>query len=287
MRIDSTSGVRRSAALALLVTGALAMGILAGCGGDDDEIGTLEITASEEGGSTVLEAPGQAEAGITEITLINQGEQPHSGQLIRVEGERSEEDVAEAFESASRGEEFPEWFYGGGGTGTVNPGERATVTQELEAGSSYWLVDDEVRGRPPFVEIEITGEAGDGTLPETDSVVNAVDFGFESDGVTAGETITFRNEGEQPHHMIAVPITDDDASIEEVEAFFGEEAEEGGPPPVDFDQGVFTSVLEGGDEQVSAAQLDAGRWALVCFISNREGGPPHIEFGMIDELEVE
>jgi hypothetical protein len=74
------------------------------------------------------------------------------------------------------------------------------------------------------------------------------------------------------------------ATIEVVETFFREEE---GQPPVDFEQGVFTPVLEGGDEQVSAASLDSGRWALVCLISNREGRPPHIEMGMIDEVEVE
>jgi hypothetical protein len=270
----------------------LAAGAVGGCGddgddGDDTEASapaTLEITATETGNEAQLDVPGTAEAGLTEITLVNDGEQPHSGQLLRIEGERDADEVAEALGLAQRGEAFPDWFFAGGGTGSVAPGESATVTQQLEAGSTYWVVDDEARGEPPIEPIEITGEGDDEALPETDNVVSAVDFGFEAEDLAAGETITFKNEGEQPHHMIATPITDEDATIEDVETFFREEE---GQPPVDFEQGVFTSVLEGGDEQVSAASLDSGRWALVCFISNREGGPPHIEMGMIDEVEVE
>jgi hypothetical protein len=270
---------------------ALLGGSLAACGDDDDEessegeVATLEITASETpDGGVELAVLESAEAGLTEITMTNEGEVAHSGQLIRVEGDRDEEDVLEALGAAQKGEAFPDWFFAGGGTGTVAPGESATVTQNLEAGSTYWLVDDEARGRPPLVPIEISGEGSDGELPESDNVVTAVDYSFEAEPLTAGEPVTFRNEGEQPHHMIAVPITDEEATIDDVATFFEEEE---GRPPVDFGSGQFTSVLEGGDEQVSAAELEQGRYALICFISDREGGPPHVEMGMLDEVEVE
>ena len=280
-------GRRRAAAAAAGL--ALGLALLAGCGSDDEDDGespaTLEITATEDGAQTTLGAPESVEAGVTEITMTNEGESPHSGQLIRVEGDRSEEEVLAGFEAASSGEPFPEWFFGGGGTGTVDPGESRTVTQELEAGSTYWLVDDEGQGEPPVAPIEITGESSDETLDETDNLVTAVDFGFEADGLSAGEPVTFKNDGEQPHHIVAMPIIDDRASIEDVETFLKEE--DGGKPPVDFEGGSSTSVLEGGTEQVSAVSLDPGRYALVCFISNREGGPPHFTFGMIDEVDVE
>jgi hypothetical protein len=289
-RITLLSRHRVAAAVAGLALGA---GLIAGCGDDDGEEGgedaaapaALEITASEsQNGDVELAVPESAEAGVTEITMVNEGEQPHSGQLIRVEGERTEEEVLEGLGAAQEGEAFPDWFFAGGGTGTVAPGESASVTQDLEPDSTYWLVDDEARGRPPMVPIEITGEGSDAELPASDNVVTALDFSFEGENLTAGEPITFKNDGEQPHHMIAVPFTDEEATIEDVETFFQEEE---GQPPVDFESGVFTSVLEGGTEQVSAAEFESGRYALVCFISNREGGPPHVEMGMIDEVEVE
>lgn len=265
----------------------LGLALLAGCGSDDesggeDSVATLEITATEEGKTATLDAPESAEAGLNEITMTNDGEQPHSGQLLRVEGEHSEEEVLEGLQAASSGEPFPDWFFAGGGVGTVGPGETRTVTQALEPDSTYWLVDDEAPGKPPITPIEITGEGSDATLEETDSAVTAVDFGFESEGLASGEPVTFKNEGEQPHHMVAAPILGD-ATIEDVETFFKEEK---GKPPVDFENSSATSVLEGGTEQVSGVSLDAGRYALVCFITNREGGPPHVALGMIDEIEV-
>lgn len=275
---------------------ALAGGLAAGCGDDDEATdsgeaasapASLEITASESGKEVTLQTPESAEAGLTEITFANEGSKPHEAQLLRVEGDHDEAEVLEALDAASNGEPFPEWFFGGGGVGTTPPGESLTVTQELEGGNTYWVVDTEASGQPPIAPIEVTGESAGEALPETDSIVSAIDYGFETEGVTAGETVTFKNEGEQPHHMIAVPFTDEEATIEDVEAFFKEEGEGDGPPPVDFRNGVSTSVLEGGTEQVSSASFDSGRYALVCFIADRQGGPPHIAQGMIDELEVE
>lgn len=284
--------VRPSARVAVTTLAAAALA-LGGCGDDEEESSSGEetetlaiemtVTESEESPSE-LTVPDGIEAGVADITLTNEGEAPHSAQFIRTEGEHDAEEVLEGLDAASSGEPFPEWFFAGGGTGTVSPGESATVTQAMLPDSTYWVVDDEVRGEPEVVELGTT-EAGaePGEIEQTENVVRAVDFAFETESLTAGEPVTLVNEGDEPHHMIAVPFTGD-ATIEDVETFFQTEE---GQPPVDFDSGEFTSVLEGGTSQVTAATLDAGRYALVCFISNRDGGPPHIELGMINEVEVE
>ena len=59
-----------------------------------------------------------------------------------------------------------------------------------------------------------------------------------------------------------------------------------GPPPVDPEGTRETVVIEGGDRQVTQLDLAAGRYALICFVRNRSGGPPHIELGMINEVRV-
>jgi hypothetical protein len=46
-------------------------------------------------------------------------------------------------------------------------------------------------------------------------------------------------------------------------------------------------VIEGGESQLVTADLEPGRYALLCFISDRQGGPPHAVKGMVDELEIE
>ena len=58
-------------------------------------------------------------------------------------------------------------------------------------------------------------------------------------------------------------------------------SEEGdnGPPPVDFEKLQGTTVLDAGREQIDELELAAGRYALVCFLTNRAGGPPHARAG--------
>ncbi len=67
----------------------------------------------------------------------------------------------------------------------------------------------------------------------------------------------------------------------------GSEGEAGGPPPIDFAKGVGTTVIDGGIAQNISLDLKAGKYAVVCFISDRAGGKPHAAKGMLEELTVE
>jgi len=46
-------------------------------------------------------------------------------------------------------------------------------------------------------------------------------------------------------------------------------------------------VIDGGIAQNIELDLEAGKYAVVCFIQDRKGGPPHGAKGMISELVVE
>ena len=63
--------------------------------------------------------------------------------------------------------------------------------------------------------------------------------------------------------------------------------EEKGKPPFREEGGFDTAVVEGGTEQAFGAKLEAGKYALVCFIPDRAGGPPHVAKGMVSEAVVE
>jgi hypothetical protein len=45
-------------------------------------------------------------------------------------------------------------------------------------------------------------------------------------------------------------------------------------------------VIDGGESQVIDLQLKKGNYALVCFIQDRKGGPPHAAKGMVSEADV-
>ena len=56
---------------------------------------------------------------------------------------------------------------------------------------------------------------------------------------------------------------------------------------MDFEKSVGTSVIDGDIAQNLELELPAARYAVVCFISDRKGGKPHVAKGMIEELTVE
>ena len=289
----------------LALPAVLASVAVAGCGDDEEtaqegtaeDTATQEDTAAQEGaqqieieateeasGARPLEVPESAEAGLAEITLTNSGQAPHDAQLIRVEGDRGGEEVLKALVGSFRGDGLPPWFLAGGGVGTTPPGESRSVTQVLEPGT-YYAVDTETQGQPAVPPaIEVTGEAGEEELSQADATITASEYAFETQGLAAdGGEITFENVGEQPHHVIAAPLNEG-ATIEDVERFAQDES---GPPPIDFERQTSSAVIEGGDTQVIDMQLESGNYALICFITDREGGPPHALQGMIAEAQVE
>jgi hypothetical protein len=99
----------------------------------------------------------------------------------------------------------------------------------------------------------------------------------------AGETeVTLVNQGEEPHMLDLVPITEDAPPVEElirlpekkVEKFF-----EG--PPIHF-----PPVKPGETSKTKTVELRAGRYGYVCFFA-KKGEKPHAFQGMFGELTVE
>ncbi|HEX2161623.1 MAG TPA: hypothetical protein VHF88_07365 [Thermoleophilaceae bacterium] len=288
----------------LLAAAALCL-VPAACGSDDDESSgggspesaetaavTFETTEPSRN-KVAIDGPSEIEAGVVEITLKNSGKGRHDAQILRVEGNRTADEVISKSIDSGEGAGIPEWITDGGGLGTVAPGESATVTEVLEPGT-YFLLDSEssAENAPPnarkggVAKFEVTGEATSAELPETDATITAKDFSFEASGIKPGmNRFTFENTGKELHHLIAMPINEG-ATFAEVEKLFKSNEEPKGPPPVDFENGVGTAVIDGGQAQIAELEFKKGKYALVCFITNRAGGPPHVAMGMIDELDV-
>ena len=281
-------GFRLSAAV--LATAAIG-GVLASCGGDDDDDGgstpsSLQVTASGGKADLGFEVDAtELPAGATEIELVNDSQVEIDGQLIYTAEEHGDDEVIAEFGKAMEGGPVADWFEGGGGPGATQPGESSAVTQELHTGSYY--VVGSAGGPPstPLARIEVT-EDGDAELPEADGTVEAVDYSFSGELSAGPNTLLLENNGEQWHHFLAARLLDG-STIEDARKFF--ETEEGPPP---FEQGadqsgeVQSTVLEGGTSQIVNADLVPGTYAFYCFISDKEGGPPHIVEGMLSEVEV-
>jgi plastocyanin len=188
---------------------------------------------------------------------------------------------------SEQGTALPDWFLTAGGTPIAEGGSSQTVTQVLEPGTYYAFNFEGLQGPPDPKEvltIDVTGDAGDAELPDAEATVTAEEYSFEAEGLTAGETtLTFENAGQEPHHLIAAPLRPGN-TIEDVERFVRTER---GRPPVDLEREVQTAALEGGTSQnVTLDFARPGEYALICFIADREGGPPHALKGMISPASV-
>ena len=67
----------------------------------------------------------------------------------------------------------------------------------------------------------------------------------------------------------------DGATIDQAQEFFATEDFKG-PPTVDFDASEITAVLDTGGKEVATVELQSGSYALLCFLTDRAGGPPHV-----------
>lgn len=288
---------RRTAGLALVaLTAALT---IAACGDDDDsgasptEKLAIEVTEHAKG-KFRISAPKSVQAGLVEISLRSPaGEATHDAQLVRVEGDHPVDQVVATV--ATLGAPIPRWLIPAGGVGQTGGGAVGRTVKRLEPGKYYILDTDEPDGDKvrSYAEtgataaLEVTGEAGVAGLPETDAKVTAKDYTFAVSGLKAGENeIEFQNAGKQPHHLMAFPYRKG-ATLDEVQRFFTQEGEGSGPPPLDFAGATRTSTLASGDKQIVELDLKRGKYALVCYISDRDGGPPHAMKGMIVEAAVE
>lgn len=286
----------------------LAVALLAGCG-DDGETGergetgettgpsVVSLTVSQSGNTYELTAPATVDAGLAEISLQvdTPATEEHEAQLVRVEDDHTLTEALEVLSSDHTGAPTPSWLFAAGGVGSTKGGTTATVTQVLEPGTYHVFDVGEGEGDnvPSFAEqgatatFQVTGEVGDAELPEADATVAAEDYGFTTDGLAAGANqIRFDNIGEERHQILAIPY-EEGATLEDVKAFATSDAPPDGPPPVDFSRALVTAVLEGGDSQITELNLTSGKYAFVCFISDRAGGPPHAAMDMIDEVEIE
>lgn len=254
-----------------------------GSGGGAPE--TVDIEISGDAQTVTLKAPSEIKGGLVKMNLKNSSKGPRDAQIIRVEGQ-SPQDVLKVIES--QGGPIPDWLQDGGGVGETAPGKTGTVTQNVAEGKYVLVAAPSDEGKPATAELEVKG-GSPGELPKTSAEIVARDYTFETKGLKAGKNqVLFKNEGQELHHVVAAPLLPG-KSLDDVKKFVSEEGggPPSGPPPIDFKNGFTTAVIDGGIEQVTELELKKGKYALICFIQDRKGGPPHVMKGMLTEADVQ
>ena len=238
----------------------------------------MTITVDDAGADRFrYRAPRTVRGGLVEIRLRNLGAARRKAQLWRIEGDHTVEEALRIRHPQ------PDWLRTAGGVSLTEPRATSSTLQALPAGR-YYVAGD--LGTPGIVaSFTVTGARTVPEPPRAPARVEALDFSFRVSGLKAGRnSVDFDNTGSQQHHAYFTPMRDR-VDIEDVRRFFGRRTS-AGPPPVDPELVRETVVVEGGDRQVTELDLPAGRYALVCFVRGRAGGPPHLELGMINEVTV-
>ena len=292
----------RPRVLALLAAPAL---LLAACGGGDDggtrattppQPAKVTVTATASGKQVTFDLPAQLKQGATQLELVNNTKEPAELQIVQLDGGHTLAEFYPAIETEEPAP-IPTWLHAFGGVGETSPGQTRSVVVDLKAGRYAWFsgTAPEREGATPQYKrggegsFEVTGDASGAQLPATQAQITAkelapTDYRFEASGFKAGTNqITFTNSGAQLHHVLLAKLNKG-AALDQVVQFLSTQK---GQPPVDFDASEITAVLDAGGKQVETVELQSGSYALLCFLSDRAGSPPHvIKAKMLQEVTV-
>jgi hypothetical protein len=269
---------------------------LAACGGSNkaSKPTKVAISITQAGKSTKYTVPKSIKGGLVELTVSNQAKGPHGAQLVKIEGNHTTQEALKVVNSNSP--KTPSWVRGEGGLGGVGPGLSVKATLNLPAGK--YLVTDSggpgSSGPPGYSSFTVT-KGKDGDLPSTPTTVTGAEKGkdkfawdISGSALKAGRnTVTFKAEGKNSIHLLgAFRVTGNPSQAQIIKAL---KSSDNGPPPKFVDTSSFyaTAVLDGGKSQTTPLPIkQTGKWVLFCPLTDRDGGKPHFEEGMLKVVDV-
>jgi hypothetical protein len=284
-------GVRRwvAPALAVAAAGLLLAGAACRTGDltpDDGGAGVIAGPAPrvvEWGASEyAYSAPETLPFGWVTLRMTNHGQEPHHGQLLRLEDGVTFEGFVEALQREGEGALRLTALVGG--PALIDPHRTDEVTLDLRPGT-YVLACfvSGADGTPHLAKgmlkrLEVTADdRSEAPPPVARGTFTLRDFAFEMPGTMRAGRATYRvvNAGPQPHELVVVKLAEA-TPVEAVQAWF--KAPEG-PPPFEAVGGI--NGLGPGRAGYATLDLEPGDYAAICLIPDRASGISHLHLGMI------
>ena len=236
-----------------------------------------------------FEVPDQIEAGLVSITMVNDGQEPHHAQMIRLnDGVTLEQFQAAMQESEAAAMGLMTLV---GGPGLVDPGLSTQVTLELKPGQYVLLCFVPSHdGTPhlakgmvqPFEVVAASAETATVAQPKAEATVKLQDFSFIfPTEVKAGkQTWQIVNEGTQPHEIMLIRLAEG-KTLADAQAFA--QAPHGQPPFSSI--GGFQGITPGHSGWLNL-DLQPGNYVALCYIPDPASGHAHMDLGMIMPFTV-
>jgi uncharacterized cupredoxin-like copper-binding protein len=295
----------RAARLALgALLAAAAVTGLSACGSSSSSSSqSLKVTEKQSGKTFAFTGVKPIKGGTVTIDFTNSAKGgQHEIQLAKVDGTHSQAEVEAALKKVTAGPNgsLAAFLHPAGGVSNVNPGQSAKATVTLTPGRYYAVDTDTGQGNnaPPYFSqgaiqaFEVKTGTG-GSLPSAQSTVTIKDkpgdkFEFVNSNLKAGKsTLELDNQSKKEfHHVQVLPLLPG-KTVADVKKVLASQGPPKGPPPVNFEAGQGTSVVEHGSKIVSDVNLKPGNYVMLCFVTDRDGkGPPHFGKGLLKEVKV-
>lgn len=258
-----------------------------------------------------FEVTGEVAAGLTLITLENNGAEPHHAQLMQLTEGESPETLQVAMGQG------PEEMFGlgrfVGGPSAVGPGGQTQVILNLDPGQYVALcfvespdgVPHLAKGMVQAFEVAESGTPTATEEPQAAGSVVLLDFAFTLPAeIAAGPQIwEVVNEGPQPHEIALLKLAPG-VTPEQLQGMFAgppaspeaghdmaspaatsDPAAAAGPPPFEPVGGM--QALAAGMRGWAVLDLEPGNYLAVCFVPDPASGQPHTALGMVASFTVE
>jgi hypothetical protein len=252
------------------------------------EIQSVEVILTE---SSIDGLPSDLVAGVVDVTVSG-----GSGQVSfnRVEPGSDAVTFAADLISIFEREPFPDYYLNmaqavGHSMLTLDEGEYIVST----APAQQEVTAEDIITAP----LTVGPGDDDAVIPPTDGgSIRAGDYLFDVDVTAGGSTVTFTNSSDnQFHHVFLIDFGSNDPAVVEENFPAILESEEDDPLPEGIDgsqinfefarSGVFGP---GGSGTFDAAFEEGHTYVAVCYVHDREGGPPHaIQHQMYDVFQVD
>jgi hypothetical protein len=235
-----------------------------------------------------FDAPDQIEAGLVKVNLVNNGQEPHHAQLVRLNDGVTQDQFQSALQEGEAAA-FPLIAFVGG-PGLVDPGLQSQVTLDLTPGQYVLLcfipshdgMPHLAKGMVRPIEVVAATDQGETSEIKADATVKLLDFSFIlPTEIKAGPQVwEVINEGPQPHELMLLKLAEG-KSMDDVQAFI--QAPHGAPP---FSQiGGFQAINPGKSGWLNL-DLTPGEYVALCHVPDPASGHAHTELGMVMPFSV-
>ena len=233
--------------------------------------------------------PDTLPTGLVDITLTNQGTQPHQAQLERLNNGVTQAQVLAAFKKGP--EAFLPLLSSYGGANAVDPGQSQEVILTLAQGQYVMLcfvsgpdhIPHVLKGMYKFFTVTGPSNANQVSQPQVNGQVMLREFSIVLPAsIPAGPLmLQVTNRGTQPHEMDLFKLMPG-KTMQDALAFLQKPA---GPPP--FEDAGGMGALNPGMSGWVKLNLTSGNYVALCFVPDRTTGTPHFALGMITSFSVQ